>query len=301
MNGVINVYKKAGMTSHDVVYHLRKIYKTKKVGHTGTLDPMAEGVLPVCIGAATRISGYLLDKDKTYRATLMLGVETDTYDREGTVVRQRPVDVQPRQILEAVEGFVGPQEQVPPIYSALKKDGKKYYEYARKGIPLEIPSRPVIIHRMEVTRIDLPYVELDVSCSKGTYIRSLVHDMGEKLGCGAHMTALERTSSGSFFKKDALTLDRLYEMTMEELEAHLVPMETALSHLPSVQVRKESLKYLINGVVLFGRNLETDLINLAPQSHVLLFCGDVFYGIGEIFTENALLKIKPKCIFNEEK
>lgn len=301
MDGVLNLYKEAGMTSHDVVYKVRKKCGTKKVGHTGTLDPMATGVLPICVGQATRISQFLINKDKTYRAVLELGVTTDTYDSEGTVVKTSVVDATEEEVREKAKAFQGVIDQIPPMYSALKKDGKKLYEYAREGIKLDIPPRQVTIHRLDVMRVDLPEVEILVSCSKGTYIRSLIHDLGEALGCGAHMTELERLESGPFHKEDAIPIKIFLEMDLEEIEKALVPMEDALDRMPSVEIVEESKKYLINGAVLYGRNIAGTLESLVPGEMVRLFCLGTFHGVGEIFIDGSITKIKPKCIFNKEK
>lgn len=301
MDGVLNIYKEEGMTSHDVVWKVRKKCGTKKVGHTGTLDPMATGVLPVCVGQATRISQFLLDKDKTYRAVLKLGVTTDTYDREGTVVKTAPVEMSKEEIIQAAGEFVGVIDQVPPMYSALKKDGKKLYEYAREGIVLDIPARKVTIHSLKVLDVDLPEVEILVSCSKGTYIRSLIHDLGQRLGCGAHMTGLERLESGIFRKENAIPVSRFLEMEREEIEKALIPMEDALKAMPRVEIWEQSKKYLINGAVLYGRNIKGSLDGRLPGQLVRLFCAETFHGVGEIFMDGTIVKIKPKCIFNKEK
>ncbi|QSX08685.1 tRNA pseudouridine(55) synthase TruB [Alkalibacter rhizosphaerae] len=301
MNGLLNIYKNAGMTSHDVVHKIRKKCGIKKVGHGGTLDPMAQGVLPICIGQATRISGFLLDKDKTYGATMTLGATTDTYDREGEVLTLRPVHVTQQQIKEATASFLGVIDQVPPMYSALKKDGKKLYEYAREGITLDIPARKVTIHQLEVVRVDLPEVDLIVSCSKGTYIRSLIYDLGEMLGCGAHMSALERLQSGPFRVEDSILLNDLLEMDLEDIQKILIPMEKALSHMETVEIAEASKKYLVNGVVLYGRNIQGTLDDRRPGELVQLLCQGVFYGVGEIFLDGNWKKIKPKFIFSKEK
>ena len=193
INGIINVYKERGYTSHDVVAKLRGILKQKKIGHTGTLDPEAQGVLPVCLGKGTKVCELLTDKQKEYRAVMRLGIETDTQDMTGTVLREAKVDCSEDEIRSCVEGFVGVQEQIPPMYSALKVNGKKLYELARQGIEVERKSRRITIEKITIERIDLPEVVMTVKCSKGTYIRTLCHDIGQSLGCGGCMSDLVRT------------------------------------------------------------------------------------------------------------
>lgn len=212
MDGVINVYKEKGYTSHDVVAKMRGILKQRKIGHTGTLDPMAEGVLPVCLGTATKLCDMLADKSKTYEAVLLLGVETDTQDITGTILAQAPVKTDKEQVKKAVLSFLGPYNQVPPMYSALKIDGKKLYELARQGKEVERAARPVEILDIQIKNIALPRVELLVSCSKGTYIRTLCYDIGKKLGCGGCMEALIRTRVSGFLAEDSLTLSQLQKL-----------------------------------------------------------------------------------------
>ena len=200
INGILNVYKEPGFTSHDVVAKLRGIIKQKKIGHTGTLDPQATGVLPVCLGKATKLCDMLTDTKKEYRASFCLGLKTDTEDIWGTVTEESEVNVSKKQIEDAVFSFVGEYEQVPPMYSALKVGGKKLYELAREGKVIERKTRPVTIFEINDLRLDLPDIHMTVVCSKGTYIRSLGRDIGEKLECGACMTALERTAASGFYK-----------------------------------------------------------------------------------------------------
>ncbi|SHE27875.1 tRNA pseudouridine(55) synthase TruB [Alkalibacter saccharofermentans] len=301
MDGILNIYKPKGKTSHDMVNILRRALNTKKIGHTGTLDPLAEGVLPLCVGKATRVSQYMLDKEKEYVGELKLGISTDTYDSEGKEVKSRLVSVTENQILDAVDSFKGELLQKPPIYSALKVRGKKLYEYAREGVEVEIEPRRVVIHDIEIVSIQIPYVKIRVGCSKGTYIRSLFNDIGEKLGCGAHMTSLIRTKSGYFSVDDAITLDKLEKMDVEAIAGKLYPTDFPLKDFPKILIDPDSKKYLVNGNVLYGRNLMEPIDTLAEGQKVLLYCLDRFYGIGEIIVEDKINKIKPKCIFNEEK
>ena len=187
MNGIINVYKEKGYTSHDVVAKLRGICRQKKIGHTGTLDPDAEGVLPVCLGTATKVCGLLTDKDKVYEAVLLLGTQTDTQDISGTVVRQAQVTCTQDEVRQAAASFLGIYSQLPPMYSALKVNGKKLYELARQGKVVEREARKVVIHEIFIESVELPRITMTVHCSKGTYIRTLCHDIGRKLGCGGCM------------------------------------------------------------------------------------------------------------------
>lgn len=212
IHGIVIIDKEAGFTSHDVVAKLRGICGQKKIGHTGTLDPAATGVLPVCLGSATKLCDMLTDRDKEYVAELLLGVSTDTQDTTGTVLFERRVEATGEEVLKVCEGFVGPYDQVPPMYSALKIDGKRLYQLAREGKSVERKPRHVMIHELEVLECRLPVVKLRVACSKGTYIRTLCADIGEKLGCGGTMQSLRRTRSGGFSLEDAMTLGELQKL-----------------------------------------------------------------------------------------
>ena len=209
MDGIINVYKEKGFTSHDVVAKLRGILRMKKIGHTGTLDPAAEGVLPVCLGKGTRLCDMLTDKTKTYRAVLLLGQETDTQDTTGVVQAEYPVHVTEEEVRKAIVSFLGDYMQIPPMYSALKVNGKKLYELARQGKEVERQARPVQILDIQIESIDLPRATFFVTCSKGTYIRTLCYDIGRKLGCGGCMESLLRTRVDRVELKDSLTLSQI--------------------------------------------------------------------------------------------
>lgn len=248
IEGVINVYKEKGFTSHDVVARLRGILKMKKIGHTGTLDPDAEGVLPVCLGHATRLCGMLTDERKVYRAVMLLGVETDTQDAGGRIIRQLPVNVEEGQAEEAVKSFLGDYEQIPPMYSAVKVDGRRLYELARQGRTVERKARPVTIYRIEILSIELPRVVMTVECSRGTYIRTLCHDIGAKLGCGACMEQLVRIQSGRFCLEDALTLGQIERLRDEGcLASRVVPVEEMFDHYPKASTEKEADRLAHNG------------------------------------------------------
>ncbi|PJF41505.1 MAG: tRNA pseudouridine(55) synthase TruB [Chloroflexi bacterium] len=233
--GFLNIDKPRGMTSHDVVARIRRGLRIKKVGHAGTLDPMATGVLVICLGPATRLSEYVMPGTKQYRATMRLGVTTTTYDAEGEVLQERDVShITQDDIEHALAQFRGDIAQVPPMYSAVKRGGRKLYELARAGEVVERPPRPVTIHALEIVQCDLPDVVLDVTCSAGTYIRSLAHDVGETLNVGAHLTALTRTASGAFLLDDALELDALFDHP--DWQQCLLAPEVALADMPAVQL-----------------------------------------------------------------
>ena len=217
MFGFLNVYKPKGMTSHDVVACLRRVTKIKQIGHTGTLDPFAEGVLPICIGKATRLIEYLSD-EKAYIATVQFGKSTDTYDLEGEFVSESDVKVSKDNVLIALKSFEGEIEQTPPIYSALKVNGKKLYEYARAGVDVEIKSRKVFIEKIELLSFDElnQTAEIYIKCSKGTYIRSITHDLGQNLACGAYLIKLIRSQAGDFFLKESINLNDINEKLVVE-------------------------------------------------------------------------------------
>lgn len=247
-SGIINVYKEAGYTSFDVVAKMRGILGIKKIGHTGTLDPDATGVLPVCIGKATKVCDLLVDKDKTYEAVMRLGVVTDTQDMTGQVLEEHAVTVTEDQVRQAVGQFMGQIEQIPPMYSALKVGGQKLCDLARKGIEVERKPRPVTIYEIRIKSIALPLVTMEVHCSKGTYIRTLCQDIGQVLGCGACMESLVRTQVASFVLKDSLTLSQIEEAQKEDrIDRILLPIDQIFVAYPKVCALEEADKKLING------------------------------------------------------
>src|SRR5579859_3595931 len=209
MDGILNINKPAGMTSHDVVAKVRKLLKQRRVGHAGTLDPAATGVLPICVGQATRVAEYLSESGKAYRATIRFGIRTDTYDGEGEVTGTSPVELTLANIAAVLPGFLGRSMQVPPVYSALKRDGRPLYQLARAGEPVEVEPRPIVIYALTVVTWNSPDLVLDVECGKGTYIRSLAYDLGHRLGPGAHLAALVRTRSGPFPLSESISLEML--------------------------------------------------------------------------------------------
>ena len=248
MDGIINVYKEKGYTSHDVVAKMRGILRMKKIGHTGTLDPEAEGVLPVCLGKGTKLCDMLTDKSKTYRAVLLLGVETDTQDTTGVILNECPVDVTEEDVRDVVMGFLGAYDQIPPMYSALKVGGKKLYELARAGKEVERQARPVEILEIQVEEIRLPRVAMTVSCSKGTYIRTLCYDIGRKLGCGGCMESLLRTRVDRFVLADSLKLSEIERLRDEgRVEDYIVPVDGIFQDIPAIHTLPEFDRLVHNG------------------------------------------------------
>ncbi|MBM4270835.1 MAG: tRNA pseudouridine(55) synthase TruB [Deltaproteobacteria bacterium] len=256
MNGVVVIDKPSGRTSHDVVMEVKHVLHVQKAGHTGTLDPLATGVLPVCINEATKLVQFLVADTKDYRATMRLGLTTDTQDIQGKIVARNDPGVNERDIEETLRGFVGKREQIPPRYSAIKFHGRAFYSLARKGVDVEPPKRMIEIFSVVIEKVELPYVVFTVSCSKGTYIRSLCSDAGEMLGCGACLAGLRRLRSGSFLVTSAVSLDNLEERQMREiLTAHIIPMTEVLSDIPNLIVDGEFAERLRRGHQPHGDDL----------------------------------------------
>ncbi|NVM76443.1 tRNA pseudouridine55 synthase [Duganella sp. SG902] len=296
VDGVLLLDKPVGLSSNDALIKAKRVLNAKKAGHTGTLDPFATGLLPLCFGEATKFSQDLLEADKTYDTTVHLGQTTDTGDTEGQVLETREVNVTLEQIHAVLARFRGPIKQVPPMYSALKRDGKPLYEYAREGITLEREARDVIIHKLELTAYEAPFLKLSVTCSKGTYIRVLGEDIGKALGCGAHLNALRRTQVGE------LTTDRM--ITLDELAAHaaplslLSPVDALLSSFPAVQLNAELAKRFLNGQRLpLGK--EPSIAVPAEQGRVSVYLDDKLLGtaiLGEysILAPERLIAFTPQ-------
>ncbi|MCI7124418.1 tRNA pseudouridine(55) synthase TruB [Mogibacterium sp.] len=265
-NGILNINKPEGWTSQDVVAKLRGRLHIRRVGHTGTLDPMATGVLPVCFGKATRIIEYYDDDFKTYEAEMKLGMVTDTLDITGTVLETKPVDVSEEDVIQTIDSFRGWITQIPPKYSALKVNGKPLYKYAREGVEVEIKSRKIYVEDIQPVEVNLGEnrILFRVTCSKGTYIRTICDDIGKKLGCGGTMTALQRIQSGCFRVEDARTLPEILEMTDEELERCVIPMDETLVHLGRIELKSmESVPFYYN-----GREIDTGYVNVLASPAV---------------------------------
>lgn len=260
MNGVLNIFKPKGMSSFDAVRVVKKVSGTGKVGHTGTLDPEATGVLPICIGRATKIIDYIMDSEKVYEVTLKLGIRTTTYDLEGEVLEERdPSHLTEEEILNSINSFKGEYSQIPPMYSALKQNGVRLYELARKGIEVERKGRLINIHNLEDIKINNPYISMKVTCSKGTYIRSLCYDIGEKLGVFATMTQLNRAKTSVFSQEKSININ---ELTKENINDYILSMEEALEKYDKIVVNKKYVKLLVNGVrVADGRFTKDKVIN----------------------------------------
>lgn len=275
LTGIINVNKPADWTSHDCVAVMRRVLGIKKVGHTGTLDPMATGVLPICVGSATRIMEYLDLDFKTYRCEMQLGLTSDTLDIWGEITGRADASaVTEEQIRKAFESFRGNISQIPPKYSAIKVDGKKLYQYARAGESVEIKPREVFIRDLSIEKIDLAEKKIlwQVTCSKGTYIRSICRDVGENLGCGAVMSGLVRTASGAFSLEDAVDMERLRNMEQEEARALLLPPDFPLIHFGKVLLDQEQAAYFCNGGHISPRDvtIEREPAYKEKQPHIQL-------------------------------
>ena len=289
MEGILNIDKPQWLSSHDVVARVRRICGTRKVGHAGTLDPLATGVLLVCVGRVTRLSEYLMGQQKTYKATVRLGQTTNTYDAEGEVTEERPFAHISEAIIEqALNSFRGPIEQIPPIYSALKVDGQPMYKLARAGKEVELKPRPVTIYELDLLEWKPPFLQLRIVCSTGTYIRSLAHDIGELLGCGGHITLLRRTAVGEFQISDAVSLDTL---TSENWQSFSFPADQAVTNLPRLDANEAETEAL-----LLGQQIPR-LPEQPPDSLVCVYnTNGQFFGI--LLRENDVWQ--PKKMFPPE-
>jgi tRNA pseudouridine55 synthase len=282
MNIVINLNKGFGLTSQDAVTQVKRAFKVKKAGHAGTLDPIATGVLIVCLNEATKVTAYLSDLDKEYVFTAKLGESTDTYDTEGKVTKTvTDFQVTQEEIERVLRNYIGDIEQIPPMYSAIKMDGQPLYKLARKGIEVERKPRKVTIHAIEVLSFESPFVRIKVACTKGTYVRSLCHDMGEALGTGAHITELVRTKIGAFRIEDSATIDELPPKT-----SSILSLDDALSHLPEITLHGNDLRKALNGnsVAVFLKEpiAGPALVRLKEPSGKLLGMGNIFKGIVKV-------------------
>lgn len=289
MNGIINVFKPKGMTSHDVVAEIRKITKMKKVGHTGTLDPNAAGVLVICIGKGTRISQYMLKLHKEYIGELTLGYSTDTQDSEGRVLNFSDKKVNEIDIYNAFNSFKGEIEQVPPMYSALKYKGKKLYELAREGKVVERKPRKAIIYDLKIMNIFENKVIFYVKCSKGTYIRTLCNDIGQLLGTYGYMSYLIRTGIGNFKIENSISLEYLKTASMEDLKTLILPIDEGLKHLKSINIDEKFYNKLINGAKVPVKKIDLNKYN---DDCLRVYCGINFIGVGRLIKSREELNIK---------
>jgi tRNA pseudouridine55 synthase len=273
---VLLLDKPAGISSNTALQKAKRLYQAAKAGHTGNLDPFATGLLPVCLGEATKFSQFLLDADKTYQGLIRLGQTTTTGDPEGEVLTRQEVRVGLEQVRQVLERFIGKISQVPPMYSALKRDGKALYEYARQGLEVERAPREVAIYSLILERFAGDELLVTVSCSKGTYIRTLAEDIGKALGCGAYLQSLRRTAIGEFAIKDAFTLEQLEAMTVEERDARLLSGDSLLQGHPQVVLDKDSVFYLQRGqAVWLPRVTEQGVVRLYDEAGLFLGIGDV--------------------------
>ena len=286
MNGIICIYKEKGMTSFDVVAQIRKIFGTKKVGHGGTLDPMAEGVLPVFIGNATKAADFCPDNIKQYIAGFRFGITTDTQDITGKVLSESHTYVSRNKMMMTERMFTGEQTQIPPMYSAVKVNGQKLYELARRNEVVDRKPRHIHIYELKIREYENNEGEMLVTCSKGTYIRTLINDIGEKLGAGAVMTRLIRTKSGSFTIEDSYFLSDLEGKSPEELEGMLMPLEKLYEQLPKAHLDAEQTRLFKNGATLDADRIRFDKIY--DMGYYIEDCDGVFVGLGKINADHSL-------------
>jgi tRNA pseudouridine55 synthase len=286
VNGILLLDKPSGLTSNAALQLVKKLYRARKAGHTGSLDPLATGLLPICFGEATKISGFLLDADKDYRVTCKFGERTTTGDAEGEVLEQRPLNgLTDQQLRKVMDGFLGEIEQIPPMYSALKHKGERLYKLAREGVEVEREPRQVSIHALELLAFNAPVAEIRVHCSKGTYVRTLVEDIGEQLGCGAHVSGLRRIGVGPFDDTQLVDMQALEELAQEgeqALDRLLLPIESGLAQWPGVSLTGDAAFYLRQG--------QPVLVPKAPSTGwVRLYEGETrFLGMGEILDDGRV-------------
>ncbi|PBI89835.1 tRNA pseudouridine synthase B [Variovorax boronicumulans] len=291
VHGVLLLDKPLGFSSNQALQKAKWLLRAEKAGHTGTLDPLATGVLPLCFGAATKFSQLHLDADKTYEAVARLGVKTATGDAEGEVIAERPVQVSPEDLGRVQAQFTGPIRQVPPMHSALKKDGKALYEYAREGIEIERAPRDVVIHKLTLTRLDDTSIRIVASVSKGTYIRTLGEDIGEALGCGAHLTSLRRTATGGFGQAQCVTIEALEAMTEGERLARLLPPEALVDGHSRVTLAAEDAARFLSGLRRRGGWADAEAVAVFgtdPQA----FLGTAHVSAGELIPGRLLNPIE---------
>lgn len=297
INGVINVYKEKGFTSHDVVAKLRGILKTKKIGHTGTLDPLAEGVLPVCIGNATKLCDMIMEKHKVYEAELVLGLSTDTEDMAGKMVEKYDGDISidEKQLETVLNSFIGEYMQIPPMYSAIKVNGKKLYDLARQGMEIERKPRSVHIYGIEIMEINLPIIRIRVDCGKGTYIRSLCRDIGEKLGVYGCMGYLLRIKTGMFELEESHRLSEIQDVCDNDNlfnSGILIPTDEILCDYPAIHIKDEYVRFLKNGNPLSNEMFKENECIKDGQALYRVYCGDKFMAVYRKDENEAVLKVE---------
>ena len=293
VTGILLMDKPLGLSSNDALQRVKRLYRAAKAGHTGSLDPLATGLLPVCLGAATKFSAFLLDADKRYRVRVRLGVTTTTADAEGEVLETKPVEGVDAERVRAVLGdFLGLIDQLPPMYSAIKQGGERLYKLARQGVEVERPTRPIHIFSLDLLSCELPEIELDVHCSKGTYVRTLAEDIGCALGCGGHVSQLRRTGVGPYAENvvDFITLEQIRDLAELEgaaarLDALLLPLDSALGHWPAVRLSADAAFYLQQGQAVLVPQAPTEGLVRLYDVH------QHFLGVGEIQDDG---KVQPK-------
>lgn len=291
IHGIILLDKRQGISSNKALQEVKRLYNANKAGHTGSLDPLATGLLPICLGEATKVSAYMLEDDKRYQTVIQLGVMTDTGDVDGAIIEQRPIpEISEQQLKLCLQSFVGEIEQIPPMYSALKLNGKKLYELAREGITVERKSRKIMIYAIEKLKFSGEYLTLDVKCSKGTYIRTLAEDIGTQLGCGATVKELRRTAAGMFSLEDALTIEQIRQIeTTRSLQSLLIAVDRPLQALPVVNVSKVEADLVLQGQQIAYTNA-AQAVGMCRLYHE-----QKFLGLGEMLMD---AKIQPKRLFN---
>jgi tRNA pseudouridine55 synthase len=285
VNGILLLDKPLGITSNHALQKVKRLFHAAKAGHTGSLDPLAEGLLPICFGGATKVSAFLLDADKHYWTRVRLGVTTATQDAEGEVVAERSTEhVTEEALAQVLDRFRGEIDQIPPMYSAIKHKGERLYQLAREGKEVEREPRQVVIHNLALGKVDLPDFELEIHCSKGTYVRTLAEDIGNALDCGGHVSALRRTGVGPYTSEEMVTMERLEELAEEgtdALDALLLPLESGLMHWPEVALNADSAFYLKQGQAVLVPNAPT-------EGYVRIHDLDGFIGVGEILDDGRV-------------
>jgi tRNA pseudouridine55 synthase len=290
INGILLLDKPLGFSSNQALQKIKWLLKAAKAGHTGTLDPLATGLLPLCFGEATKFAHYLTDADKTYIATIKLGITTTTGDAEGAVLSTQPVNVNQAEFETVSQQFIGEISQVPPMYSALKFEGKALYEYARAGVEIERQSRLVTIHKIEINAFAGDVAVITVTCSKGTYIRTLAEDIGQQLGCGAHLIGLRRTATANYDISQAVNIEQFEALSDEQRLALLAPADSAVLHLPAMTLDDDSVFYLLQGQSVWrSGSIPAGLLRLYSEQQV-------FLGLGELQPDG---KIAPKRLMQQ--